>query len=58
MSDRDYVNPDDIRTALFPCLAHRLTLTAEAALNGRVVSNIIAEAIRQTGLPGHEADKD
>ena len=51
LNGRDFVVPDDIKRLAVPVLAHRLTLTAEAEMDGRTVEAIIKVIAEQTCVP-------
>ena len=48
---RDYVTPDDVKTLVAPILAHRLIVSAEAAMNGRTSQSILAELLNEVPVP-------
>jgi len=48
---RDYVTPDDVKTLVVPILAHRLIVSAEAAMNGRTSQSILAELLNEVPVP-------
>ena len=45
LSGRDFVTPDDIHFLAPYVLAHRVTLTAEAELNGMTVAQLVKQII-------------
>jgi len=45
LSGRDFVTPDDVRFLAPHVLAHRVTLTAEAELNGLTVNQLVAQIL-------------
>lgn len=45
LSGRDFVTPDDVRFLASHVLAHRITLTAEAELNGLTVNKLVAQIL-------------
>lgn len=51
LDGRGYVLPDDIQLLSQPVLAHRLILTAEAAIARRGPANVIADAVRRVPVP-------
>ena len=51
MDGRDYVSPDDIVSALYPVLNHRLILSAEKEMDGFDVKDILNELIGQVEIP-------
>jgi MoxR-like ATPase len=49
INERDYVQPDDVKSLVFPVLNHRLILRPEAALGGAVdVANLLDGIIRKS----------
>jgi MoxR-like ATPase len=48
---RDYATPDDIKTLAIPVLAHRLIVSADAAMSGRDAGTVLAEALDDTPVP-------
>ena len=48
---RDYVVPDDIKDLAIPVLAHRLIVTADAAMSGRDGATILSEVLQQVSVP-------
>ncbi len=48
---RNYVIPDDVKTLVYPVLCHRISLTAEAEMNGVAVSKVIAAIIDRVQVP-------
>jgi MoxR-like ATPase len=54
MRGRNYVIPDDVKHLAVPVLAHRITLTADARLQGRFHGSIMDEMIAQTPVPVEE----
>ena len=51
MDGRSYVAPDDIAALAVPTLAHRVLLTPQAELAGRVGADLVAEAVRDVPVP-------
>lgn len=51
LDDRDYVLPDDIQHLAEPVLAHRLLPTAEAQLEQRGASQVVAELVERVPVP-------
>lgn len=45
LQGRDFVTPDDVRFLAPHVLAHRITLTAEAELNGLTVNQLVAQIL-------------
>jgi MoxR-like ATPase len=48
---RDYVVPDDVRTLATPCLAHRLIVRVEDALDGYQGEDAVAETLKAVRPP-------
>jgi MoxR-like ATPase len=48
---RDYAVPDDIVQIALPALRHRVTLTAEAEVEGRLVDELLEDLIRSVEVP-------
>jgi MoxR-like ATPase len=48
---RDYVIPDDVKALVVPVLAHRLLVSADAAMSGRTVQAILAEVLNEVPVP-------
>ena len=53
---RDYVIPDDVKALAAPVLAHRLIVTADAAMAGRDTSSVIADLLATVEVPVAERD--
>jgi MoxR-like ATPase len=51
MECRDYVIPDDVKTAAAPVLRHRILLKPEADLEGVSSDQVIAEVLRAVEVP-------
>ena len=51
LSGRAYVTPDDVKALAQPTLAHRLSLTPEAELEGIGVSSVLASALGAVPVP-------
>ncbi len=49
--DRDYVIPDDVKSAAFPVLRHRLVLKPEADLEGITPEQVIREITNSVEVP-------
>ncbi|MCG3219579.1 MAG: MoxR family ATPase [Candidatus Heimdallarchaeota archaeon] len=45
---RDYVQPDDVKSLVFPVLNHRLILSPEAELSRVSVNNLITQLIKRS----------
>jgi len=48
---RDFVTPDDVRDVALPVLRHRLTLRAEAELDGVTADAVISDILKLTEVP-------
>jgi len=48
---RDYLIPDDIKTAALPVLAHRLILSYEARLEGQSAEGVLANIVQRIPVP-------
>ncbi len=48
---RDYVTPDDVVDLALPTLRHRVALTAEAEVEGRVADELLLEMLRTVETP-------
>jgi MoxR-like ATPase len=48
---RDYAVPDDVFQIALPALRHRVTLTAEAEVEGQKVDDLLTELIRSVEVP-------
>ena len=48
---RDYVVPDDVKALALPVLAHRLIISADAAMNGRTTEAVLAELLQRVPVP-------
>jgi MoxR-like ATPase len=48
---RDYVIPDDVKRLVIPVMGHRLIVAADAAMNGRTPSAVLAELIGEVPVP-------
>jgi MoxR-like ATPase len=48
---RDFVTPDDIKTLVVPCLAHRLIVSADAAMSGRGADSVLAQVLGEVPVP-------
>src|SRR5689334_14987836 len=53
---RDYVIPDDVKALTGPVLAHRMIVTADAAMAGRDTSSVIADLSATVEVPVAERD--
>jgi MoxR-like ATPase len=48
---RDFVTPDDVKTALIPALRHRVVLNPTAELEGTTTDDVLAEVVEQVEVP-------
>jgi MoxR-like ATPase len=48
---RDFVTPDDVRDVALPVLRHRLTLRAEAELDGVTADSVITDILKSAEVP-------
>ena len=48
---RDYVIPDDVKALAGPLLAHRLIVSADAAMSGRTSESVLAELLNEVPVP-------
>ena len=48
---RDFVTPDDVRDVALPVMRHRLTLRAEAELDGVTPDSVIADILKSAEVP-------
>ena len=48
---RDFVTPDDVRDVARPVLRHRLTLRAEAELDGATPDSVISDILQNCEVP-------
>jgi MoxR-like ATPase len=51
MRGREFVTPDDVRDVVLPVLRHRLTLRAEAELDGVTPDAVIGDILRAAEVP-------
>jgi len=51
LQGRDYVLPDDVRVLAVPVLAHRLLPSAQAAMSGRSVTDILGSVVAGVPVP-------
>lgn len=50
-SGRDYVNPDDIKSALLPVMRHRVVLSPSAELEGATPDELLAQIVEFVEVP-------
>ena len=48
---RDFVTPDDVKTALIPALRHRVVLNPTAELEGTTTDDVLSEVVEQVEVP-------
>jgi MoxR-like ATPase len=51
LSERDFVTPDDVKALGLPVLGHRLTLTAEAEMEGLAVADVLRRLFAAVEVP-------
>jgi MoxR-like ATPase len=51
MQGRDYVVPDDIKTAALPVLRHRVAIAPELAISGQNLDDMLTSIISNTEAP-------
>jgi MoxR-like ATPase len=51
VEERDYMIPDDVKTAALPVLRHRVILRPEAELEGLATDQVLAEVIGSVAVP-------
>lgn len=51
LNQRDFVTPDDVKTACLPVLRHRVALSPESELDGLSSDNILSNLIEQIPAP-------
>ncbi len=51
LEDRDYLIPDDVKTAALPVLRHRVMMKPEAELEGLDSNQVLAEIIGSVEVP-------
>ncbi len=51
MAGRDFVTPDDIKSAALPVLRHRVAIAPELAISGQSVDQVLETIIRSTEAP-------
>jgi MoxR-like ATPase len=50
-AERDYVVPDDVKGLVLPALAHRIIVTADAAMSGRGTLQVLGDLVEQVAVP-------
>src|SRR6266496_1192877 len=48
---RDYVVPDDVKALVIPVMAHRLIVSADAAMAGRTPNSVLVELLDEVAVP-------
>jgi MoxR-like ATPase len=48
---RDYVVPDDVKLLIHPVMAHRILLSADAAMGGKTPGSLLAEVMGSVPVP-------
>jgi MoxR-like ATPase len=48
---RSYVTPEDVKVLAEPVLAHRISLTAEAAMRGTTAAQVVADVLGSVDVP-------
>jgi MoxR-like ATPase len=48
---RDYVIPDDVKALVVPVMAHRLIVSADAAMAGRTPTSVLVELLDEVAVP-------
>ncbi len=51
MAGRDFVTPDDIKSAALPVLRHRVTVAPELAISGQTADDTLAAIVNNTEAP-------
>jgi MoxR-like ATPase len=51
MDARDYIIPDDVKSAALPVLRHRLVLKPEAELEGLTADQVLQDLLRTVEVP-------
>jgi MoxR-like ATPases len=49
--ERDFVIPDDVKSLVLPCLAHRIIVSADAVMSGRSAEVILREIVADVDVP-------
>jgi MoxR-like ATPase len=50
-AEREFVTPDDVKTAFFPAMRHRVVLSAAAQLEGAVTDDVLAGILETVEVP-------
>jgi MoxR-like ATPase len=48
---RDYVIPDDVKQLAIPVLAHRIIVSADAAMSARSAETVLSELLDEVPVP-------
>ena len=51
MSGRDFVTPDDVKSAALPVLRHRVQLAPELAISGQNIDDAVANIVNAVEAP-------
>lgn len=51
LNGRSYVIPDDVKALAYPVFSHRLSLTAEAEMDGETISSVIDNILEKVEIP-------
>ena len=51
LSGRDFITPDDVKSLTGPVLAHRVTLSPEAEMEGMALEDLLARIFDQVEVP-------
>ena len=51
MQGREYIIPDDVKTATLPVLRHRILLKPEAELEGLTSDQVLHDVLRAVEVP-------
>jgi len=51
LANRDYITPDDVKTLVAPVLAHRVTLSPEAEMEGMALDDLLTRIFDQVEVP-------
>jgi MoxR-like ATPase len=51
LAGRDFITPDDVKTLVTPVLAHRVTLSPEAEMEGLALEDLMARIFDQVEVP-------
>ena len=55
LDDRDFVQPDDVKTLAYPALGHRIILNAQARVKGLSAARVVEECLERLPVPGVRA---